>query len=221
MTKSGSFRDRDEAGEQLGEALAPNYGGRPDVIVLGLPRGGVPVAAKVAQALGAPLDVFVVRKLGLPGQEELAMGAIATGGVCVLNDEIVHSGDVTPEMIRDVTECEERELRRREMAYRGHEAVPDLAGKIAIIVDDGVATGATMRAAISAVRQQHPTRLVVAVPTSPNSTCAILRAAADELIVLMTPEPFYAVGQAYEVFDQTSDDEVRRLLAQAGHHPTR
>lgn len=143
------------------------------------------------------------------------MGAIATGGVCVINDDVVRGRSVTAEMIREVSGREERELRRREVAYRGHEAVPELRGKVVILVDDGVATGASMRAAISAVRRQQPSRLVVAVPTAPAETCDLLREESDELVVLVTPEPFYAVGESYEIFEQTSDDEVRELLVRA------
>lgn len=209
------FRDRRDAGNRLASVLRPAYGEVPGVIVLGLPRGGVPVAFEVAMALHAPLDVFVVRKLGLPGYEELAVGAIATGGVQVLNADVLAVSDLSESALRRVREREERELRRREMAYRGHEGVPDLAGKTVILIDDGVATGASIKAAIQAVRRQRPRRLVVAIPAAPAAIEAELNSLVDELVVLTFPDPFHAVGQVYDDFGQTSDDEVTRLLALA------
>src|SRR3954467_14388492 len=189
----GPFRDRHEAGRQLAEKLAP-YANRPDVLVLALPRGGVPVAYEVARALGAPLDVFVVRKLGVPGYEELAMGAVATGGVRVLNDQIVNRLGIPQHIIDAVATREQQELARRERLYRGGRPPPDVRGRTVILVDDGLATGATMRAAVMALRQLRPARLVVAVPTAAPETCEALRAEVDEVICAITPEPFYAVG---------------------------
>ncbi|HZP43398.1 MAG TPA: phosphoribosyltransferase family protein [Candidatus Binatia bacterium] len=208
------FRDRADAGRALAARLA-RYAGRPDVLVLGLPRGGVPVAFEVARALGAPLDVFVVRKLGVPGHEELAMGALASGGVRVLNAEIVSGLGVSEEEIAAATAREAEELARRERAYRGDAPPLDVAGKTAILVDDGLATGATMHAAVAALRQRAPARIVVAVPTAAPDTCAEFRAAVDEVECVMTPEPFVAVGLWYTHFEATTDDEVRALLARA------
>jgi predicted phosphoribosyltransferase len=208
------FRDRAEAGRLLAERLTP-YAGRPDVVVLALPRGGVPVAYEVARALNAPLDVFVVRKLGLPGHEELAVGAIASGGVRVLNEGVVAAAGLTPEAIEGVAERERAEIERREREYRGDRPPLSPEGKVAILVDDGLATGATMRAAIAAVRERSPARVVVAVPTAAPSTCDELAREVDELICLRTPEPFYAVGLWYDDFSQTSDEEVRELLERA------
>lgn len=190
------------------------YSGRPDVIVLGLPRGGVPVAYEVAQALEAPLDVFVVRKLGVPGHEELAMGAIASGGVCVLNDDVVQGLRIPSRIIEAATDRELRELERRERAYRGDRPPPKVEGRTVILVDDGLATGSTMRAAIAALRRLGPARIVVAVPTAAPTTCEEFRDEADECICDITPDPFYAVGLWYEDFSQTTDDEVRALLEQ-------
>jgi putative phosphoribosyl transferase len=208
------FRDRAEAGRVLAEALRV-YAGRPDLVVLALPRGGVPVGYEVASALGAPLEVFVVRKLGVPGQEELAMGAIATGNVRVLNEEVVHALRIPPHAIDRVTREEMEELARRERAYRGDRPPPEVRGRVVILVDDGLATGATMRAAVAALRVQQPARIVVAVPTGAPETCDALRDDADEVICAMTPEPFYAVGLWYEDFTQTTDDEVHDLLRRA------
>lgn len=208
------FRDRTDAGRALAAALA-HYVGRDDVVVLALPRGGVPVAYEVAQALGAPLDVFVVRKLGVPGHEELAMGAIATGGVLVLNDQVVSGLGIGEDTIRRVAEIEARELARREEAYRGERPAADVAGKVAVLVDDGLATGSTMRAAVAAVRLRNPAGIVVAVPTGAAPTCAELGQEVDEVVCRATPEPFRAVGQSYKDFSQTSDDEVRDLLARS------
>jgi predicted phosphoribosyltransferase len=208
------FRDRRDAGRKLAAQLAA-YAGRPDVLVLALPRGGVPVAYEVAQALRAHMDVFLVRKLGLPGHEEFAMGAVATGGVRVLNPDIVENLYVPGSVIDTVTQREQRELDRRERAYRGVRPPPDVRGKIVILVDDGLATGSTMRAATAAVKQQQPARVVVAVPVASQATCDELRREADEVVCLVTPEPFYAVGLWYDDFSQTTDDEVRALLAAA------
>jgi predicted phosphoribosyltransferase len=208
------FRDRTEAGRLLAQKLTL-YVGKHDLIVLGLPRGGVPVAFEVAASLHAPLDVFVVRKLGTPGHRELAMGAIATGGVRVLNEDVVQGLDIPMDLIESVTLEEHQELRRRELAYRGSYSEPNVAGKTVILVDDGVATGATMRAAIYALKAQKPARLIVAVPTIAGSTHSQLRDEVDEFIALMTPEPFYGVGAWYEDFAQTSDDEVTELIARA------
>ncbi len=209
------FRNRTDAGRQLAQKLAA-YANRPDVLVLGLPRGGVPVAFEVAQALGAPLDVFVVRKLGVPGHEELAMGAVATGGVRVLNDEIVRGLGISDHEIDAVAARQLQELARRERLYRGDRPPPDVAGRTVILVDDGLATGATMRAAVAALRQQQPARIVIAVPTASPDTSAALKAEADDVVCAMTPEPFFAVGHWYEDFTQTTDDEVRELLARGG-----
>ena len=209
------FRNRTDAGRQLAEKLAA-YADRPDVLVLALPRGGVPVGFEVARALGAPLDVFLVRKLGVPGYEELAMGAVATGGVRVLNDEIVRGLGISDHEIDAAAARELQELARRERLYRGDRPPPDIAGRTVILVDDGLATGATMRAAIAAVRQRQPARIVVAVPTASPDTCEALKAEADDVVCAMTPEPFLAVGHWYEDFTQTTDDEVRELLARGG-----
>jgi putative phosphoribosyl transferase len=205
------FRDRTEAGQRLAADLM-RYAGRPDVLVLGLPRGGVPVAFEVARALDAPLDVFVVRKLGLPGQEELAMGAIATGGVRVLNDEVVGGLHVPEQVIDAVAAHEQRELARRERQYRDDLPPPDVRGRTVILVDDGLATGATMHAAALALRRLQPARIVIAVPIAARETCAALRPVADEIVCAITPDPFYAVGLWYENFSQTSDEEVHQLL---------
>lgn len=209
------FRNRKEAGQRLARALAA-YAHRPDVLVLALPRGGVPVGFEVAHALGAPLDVFLVRKLGLPGHEELAMGAVATGGLRVLNRDVVELARVDPELIDQVTREEQHELARREQAYRGDHPAPPVEGRTVILVDDGLATGSTMEAAVRALRQRQPARIVVAVPTAPRETCRALRAVADDVVCLTTPEPFHAVGAWYRDFSQTSDEEVRTLLAEAG-----
>ena len=208
------FVDRHDAGRVLASRLA-RYAGRDDVLVLGLPRGGVPVAYEVAQALGAPMDLFLVRKLGTPGHRELAMGAIASGGIRVLNDEVVRWYRIPELEIERVVREEEQELDRRERAYREGRPAPNLENRIVILIDDGLATGSTMRAAAQAVRQRHPSRVVVAVPVGARDTCAELANVADEVICARMPEPFSAVGQWYLDFAQTDDDEVRRLLQQS------
>lgn len=208
------FRDRREAGRLLGEFLAAAHGS--EAIVLALPRGGVPVAYEVARRLGASLDILVVRKLGIPGHEEYAMGAIASGGVCVLNREVMRETGIPESALDAVLEREHRELERREQAYRGRRPALDVRGRTVVVVDDGLATGATMLAAVRALRQQEPARLVVAVPVAPPDTCAALRQEADEVVCLRTPEPFHAVGIWYEAFPQTSDEAVQELLAAAG-----
>jgi len=209
------FRNRTDAGRRLAEKLAA-YADRPDALVLALPRGGVPVGFEVARALGAPLDVFLVRKLGVPGHEELAMGAVATGGVRVLNDEIVHGLGISQHEMDASMARELRELARRERLYRSDCPPPDVAGRTLILVDDGLATGATMRAAVQTLRQQQPARIVVAVPTASLDTCQAMKAEADDVVCAMTPEPFFAVGYWYEDFTQTTDDEVRELLTRGG-----
>ncbi|HEY3186334.1 MAG TPA: phosphoribosyltransferase [Solirubrobacteraceae bacterium] len=208
------FRDRREAGRLLAEQLR-GHAGRDDVLVLGLPRGGVPVAFELARALDAPLDVFVVRKLGLPGREELALGAIASGGTRVVNAPVVEALGISPETIAEIEGRERRELDRRERAYRGGRPPPDLAGRTVILVDDGLATGSTMRAAVQAARHHDPAKVVVAVPVASPDTCDDLRREADELLCLLAVRPLCAVGVWYEDFSQTTDDEVRALLAQA------
>jgi predicted phosphoribosyltransferase len=210
--RSGLFRDRREAGRQLAEKLTA-YANRPDVLVLALPRGGVPVAYGVARTLGAPLDVFVVRKLGVPGYEELEMGAVATGGVRVLNDQLVERLGIPAPLIDAVAARESQELARRECLYRGGRPPPDVGGRTVILVDDGLATGATMHAAIEALRQQNPARIVVAVPVASSDTCEEMKKKADDVVCAMTPEPFHAVGRWYKDFSQTTDEEVRELLA--------
>jgi putative phosphoribosyl transferase len=208
------FRDRREAGRLLAEKLTA-YAGRSDVLVLALPRGGVPVAFEVAQALQAPLDVFLVRKLGVPGQEELAMGAVSTGGVRVLNEPVVVGLRIPAEVIETVTAARQRELAARERVYRGDRPPPDVRSRTVLLVDDGLATGATMRAAVAGLRRQEPARVVVAVPIAAAETCAELQAEADEVICALTPRPFHSVGLWYQDFTQTTDDEVRDLLARA------
>jgi predicted phosphoribosyltransferase len=191
------------------------YSHDPSALVLALPRGGVPVGYEVARALGAPLDVFLVRKLGVPGHEELAMGAVATGGLHVLNESVVRNLAI-PDYVIDAVAAEElEELARRERAYRGTRFPPEVRGRTVILVDDGLATGSTMHAAIRALKQQEPARIVVAVPTAAPETCEEMKSEADEVVCALTPEPFYAVGLWYEDFSQTSDDEVRELLARA------
>lgn len=205
------FRDRIEAGELLADSLQ-TYRDRDNVIVLALPRGGVPVAAEIARRLHVPFDVFVVRKLGVPGHEELAMGAIASGGVRLVNDEVVVPLGIPPNVIDSVARSEQIELARREELYRGTREPIGLTGKTVILVDDGLATGSTMRAAVMAVRRQQPARIVVAVPVGARETCAGLAREADDVVCLRTPDPFVAVGLWYRDFTPTSDSEVRALL---------
>jgi predicted phosphoribosyltransferase len=208
------FRNRSDAGRVLAAKLG-TYAKRPDVIVLALPRGGVPVAYEVARALDAPLDVFLVRKLGVPGHEEFALGAIATGGVRVINQDVVRGLGIPPDMIDAVAAREQLELERRERLYRGDRPAPDVRGRTVILVDDGLATGATMYAAVKALRQQGAGRVVVAVPIAPPETCEQLREEVDDIVCAVTPEPFHAVGRWYEDFSQTTDDEVRDLLGRS------
>jgi putative phosphoribosyl transferase len=205
------FRDRVEAGELLAARLA-DYRDRDNVVVLALPRGGVPVAREVARALGVPFDVYVVRKLGVPGHEELAMGAIATGGVRQINRDVVDALGIPGSVIDAVAEREQLELERREQTYRGDRGPVSLANKIVILVDDGLATGSTMRAAVMAARQQQPARVIVAVPVGAPSTCADLASEADAVVCVRTPDPFVAVGLWYRDFTPTTDHEVRALL---------
>ena len=209
-----AFANREEAGQLLAEKLL-DYTGRDDVIVLGLPRGGVPVAFEVAQRLRVPLDVFIVRKLGVPGFEELAVGAIASGGVRVLNEDVARSLPNAEEVIESITARETAELQRREESYRDGRPAPELGGKTVILVDDGLATGATMRAAVAALRQRDVARIVVAAPVGAPETCREFEHEVDEIICAMAPDYFQAVGQYYEDFSQTSDEEVRELLAGA------
>jgi len=208
------FRDRMEAGQLLGRELAARFGVIDDAIVLALPRGGVPVGGEVAKAINAPLDVFIVRKLGVPGHEELAMGAIASGGVRVLNRDVLDYARVTQQQLDAVAAREERELTRREAEYRGNRAPLDVRGRSVIVVDDGLATGSTMRAAVQALRAMEPKRIIVAVPVGAAQTCEDLREIADEIVCLRTPEPFEAVGLWYDDFTQTTDAEVHALLSQ-------
>jgi putative phosphoribosyl transferase len=205
------FRDRREAGKKLAQELL-HYANRPDVIILALPRGGVPVAYEVALALNAPLDVFIVRKLGLPGQEELAIGAIASGGVRVLNEDIIDLLRIPEEIIERVARREQQELERRERLYRGDRPAPELRDLTVILIDDGLATGASMRAAVAGLRAQNPKRIVVAVPTAAPETCAAFEAEVDEIVCAITPEPFLGVGRWYEDFSQTTDEGVRLFL---------
>ena len=208
------FRDRRDAGRILAQKL-PAYAGRSDVTVLALPRGGVPVAYEVALALNAPLDIYLVRKLGLPGHEELAIGAIASGGIRVLNKDIIRVLNVPEEIINIVAQRELQELERREHSYRGDRPAPEVHDRKVILVDDGLATGASMRAAVAGLRARHPARIVVAVPTAAQETCEAFEFEVDEVVCAITPEPFYGVGKWYEDFSQTTDDEVRMLLEQA------
>jgi putative phosphoribosyl transferase len=212
------FRDRREAGRFLARKLTA-YAGRPDVLVLALPRGGVPVAFEVARALHVPLDVFLVRKLGLPGHEELAMGAIASGGVHVLNDDVVRALHIPGTVIATVAAAEQQELERRERIYRGDRSAPSVHGRTIILIDDGLATGSTMRAAVAALRRQGPARIIVAVPVGAPETCAEFQDEADEAICARTPEPFLAVGLWYDDFSQTTDEEVHDLLEKAAAEP--
>ena len=208
------FKDRREAGRKLAQKLTV-YAGQPDLLTLALPRGGVPVAYEVARALNAPLDIFLVRKLGLPGQEELAIGAIATGGVRVLNRDIIRMLSIPDELINFVARRELQELQRRERLYRGDRPPPEVRDRTIILIDDGLATGASMRAAVVSLRAQHPARIVVAVPIAAENVCEAFRTEVDEIICAVTPEPFYGVGRWYEDFSQITDQEVRILLEEA------
>ncbi|MCS7314320.1 MAG: phosphoribosyltransferase [Bryobacterales bacterium] len=212
------YRDRREAGQRLAERLL-DYRDRPDVVVLGLPRGGVVVAYEVARRLHAPLDVFVVRKLGAPGQQELAMGAIASGGVRVLNPAVVEVWGIPSRVIEEVTGQELYELERRERIYRGGRPLMQLEGRTVILVDDGIATGATMRAAVAALRKLNPARIVAAAPTAAPQACELLASEADEVVCDITPDPFYSVSLWYEDFTQHSDEEIRELLERAAREP--
>ena len=222
MTMTSPFDNRRDAGRKLAAALQ-HYASRADVLVFALPRGGVPVAFEVAQALNAPLDVFLVRKLGVPGHEELAMGAIATGGLIVLNDNVVQALRISRQELDRVAAMEREELARREREYRGDRPPPGVEGRTVILIDDGLATGSTMRAAAAALRQQGPARIVIAVPVSSPQTCQELGAEVDEIVCLVTPEMFYAVGMWYIDFSPTTDEEVRDLLRQShtdsNNHP--
>jgi predicted phosphoribosyltransferase len=213
------FRNRHEAGRLLAGRLAA-YADRADVVILALPRGGVPVAFEIAAALNAPLDVMVVRKLGVPGHEELAMGAIATGGVQVINEEVVRHLGLTPAVLASVAAIERHELARRERTYRGERSPVTVEGRTVILVDDGLATGSTMRAAVAALRKRGPARIVVAVPTAAPETCEEFKVEVDEMVCATTPTPFYGVGQWYDDFSQTTDEEVRDLLEQRGRFRT-
>jgi predicted phosphoribosyltransferase len=212
------YRDRREAGRMLADRLR-HFAGHQDVIVLALPRGGVPVAFEVAMAIGAPLDVFMVRKLGLPGHPEFALGAIASGGIRIVNDDVIRYYRIPAAAIDQIAGAEQQELERRERAYRGARPPLNLEGRVVILVDDGLATGSTMRAAVVAVRRQLPSQIVVAVPVGARQACRALDQVADDVVCAMTPEPFRAVGLWYQNFEQTTDDDVRRLLAVAAAEP--
>ncbi|WP_395739859.1 phosphoribosyltransferase [Prosthecobacter sp.] len=214
--KTVVFKNRVHAGELLAAALM-KYARRTDVLVLGLPRGGVPVAYEVARRLQAPLDVLVVRKIGVLGHPELAMGAIASGGVTVTHHEVMRGMDIPPSAFQAAAAAELKELHRREMAFRGRMEAPEVEDKTVILVDDGIATGSTIRAAVFALRQQHPRSIVIAVPVAAPDTCAELEPLVDELVALSRPHGFLAVGQWYEDFSQTQDEEVASLLASAAH----
>jgi predicted phosphoribosyltransferase len=208
------LQNRRQAGQMLAAKLKA-YANRPDVLVLALPRGGVPVAFEIAKALNLPLDVCLVRKLGTPGKKELAMGAIAMGGVVAINHDVVDWLKIPPEVIEQAIEQEEQELARRDRAYRGDRPLPAISDRTIILVDDGIATGSTLRAAITALKQQQPKAIIVAVPVAPPATCQDLKAEVDQVVCLSKPDPFYSISLWYEDFSQTSDSEVRDLLAQA------
>src|SRR5919109_733714 len=208
------FRDRRDAGRKLAQELL-HYAHRSDVIVLALPRGGVPVAYEVALALNAPLDIFIVRKLGLPGQEELAIGAIASGGIRVLNEDLVRMLNLSEKVIEHVAQRELQELQRREQSYRGNRPAPEVRDKTVILIDDGLATGASMRAAVAGLRAQHPAQIVVAVPAAAPEVCDAFASEVDEVVCAITPDPFYGVGRWYDDFSQVTDEEVRNLLQEA------
>jgi predicted phosphoribosyltransferase len=212
------FQDRFEAGRFLASKLR-HLANRPDVVVLALPRGGVPVGYEVAKVLNAPLDVFVVRKLGVPGHPELAMGAIASGGIRVLNEDVVRRLGIPDYMIDKIAAEEEKELERREQDYRGNRPRLDVKGRTVILVDDGLATGSSMRVAALALRNKNPAQIIVAVPVAAASTCSELKSEADQVVCAVTPEPFWAVGQWYRDFSQTTDEEVRDLLRRAAVVP--
>jgi putative phosphoribosyl transferase len=214
LPSSRPFRDRSHAGRFLAERLR-QYANRQDVLVLALPRGGVPVAHEVAKALHVPMDIFLVRKLGVPGHEELAMGAVASGGVRVINEDVVRSLGIPGAAIDRVAQKELTELSRREQAYRGNRPEPEIRGRTVILVDDGLATGSTMRAAAQALAMKKPAKIVVAVPIASSDTCEALSREVDEVVCAVTPEPFYAVGLWYDDFDQTTDADVRALLAES------
>jgi putative phosphoribosyl transferase len=208
------FKDRRDAGKKLAQKLSA-YSGHPNGLILALPRGGVPVAYEVAQALNVPLDIFIVRKLGVPGREELAFGAIASGGVHVLNGDVVRMLSIPDEVIHFVAKREFQELQRREQLYRGDRPAPDVRNRTVILIDDGLATGASMRAAVAGLRAQHPSRIVIAVPTAAPETCEAFQSEVDEIVCAVTPELFYGVGRWYEDFSQVTDEEVRTLLQEA------
>ncbi|HWQ55653.1 MAG TPA: phosphoribosyltransferase [Bryobacteraceae bacterium] len=208
------YRDRFDAGRKLAAELA-RFRNHPAAVVLGLPRGGVPVAFEVAQSLALPLDVFLVRKLGVPGHEELAMGAIASGGIRVLNQDVLRTMRIPPEVVDAVARREAQELERRDREYRDNRPAPRVNGQVCILVDDGLATGSSMRAAVAALRQQEPERIVVAVPVAPVEVVREFLRLADDVVAVDTPEPFYAVGAWYRDFTQTTDEEIRELLARA------
>jgi len=210
------YKDRMQAGQLLAKKLK-QYANEPDAIVLGLPRGGVIVAYEVAEQLGLPLDIFLVRKLGVPGYEELAMGAIASGGTRIMNDDVLRMANIPQSAIEAAVQKEGRELERREKAYRGNRPSLDVRNRTVILVDDGLATGATMRAAVAALRKQRPRRIIVAVPTASPDTCENFRTEVDDIICAMTPTPFHAVGEWYEDFPQNTDEEVQLLLRTARH----
>ncbi len=211
------FRDRTEAGRLLAKQLKPNYANCPDLLVLGLPRGGVPVAYEIAQVLHAPLDICIVRKLGVPGHKELAMGAIATGGIMVLNEDLVYSLKISQKAIEEVIVREWQELERRDRLYRGSRPIPDLSHRTVILVDDGIATGSTLKAALSTIKQQQPKRIVIAVSVAPPDVYNELKAEVDEVVCLLTPKWLYAIGLWYDDFSPTSDEEVCNLLARNMH----
>lgn len=210
------FRDRRDAGKKLAQKLSA-YASRSDVVVLALPRGGVPVAYEVAHALNAPLDIFIVRKLGVPGRDELAFGAIASGGIRVLNGDVIRLLSIPEEVINFVAKRELEEMKRRENLYRGERRSPEILNHTVILIDDGLATGASMRAAVAGLRTLQPDRIVVAVPIAAPEACDALRTEVDEIVCAVTPEPFYGVGRWYEDFSQITDEEVRMLLQEANH----
>ncbi len=216
----GRFQDRYDAGRRLAEALG-SYAGRSDVLVVALPRGGVPVGYEVARALGAPLDVMQVRKLGVPGHEELAMGAIASGGVRIVSEDVVEALRIPERVVATVAAAETQELERRERIYREGRLFPELRGRTVILVDDGLATGSTMRAAAAALRSMGAARLVAAVPVAPKESCAALRETVDDVVCATMPDRFMAVGEWYEDFSQTSDEEVSELLRRGGRETSR